>query len=1017
MHAPTSAADPGARRSRQRGALYAIFFASGFCGLIYESIWSHYLKLMLGHAAYAQAVVLVVFVGGLALGAWLTGRFSERIRSPILLYAAIEAAVAVGAFSFQRVFEKVSAWAAADLLPAACAAAGPCMASWWLAAALILPAAVLLGATFPLMSAGVIRLGAQPGRGLSLLYFLNSAGAALGVLASGFVLIPMLGLPGTLLVAGGLNVAVAVAAYLAVRPFGREPAGMAAGALESDASAGSLRLLLGVAALTGLSSFIYEVVWIRMLTLVLGAATHAFELMLAPFIMGIALGAWLIRNRIRNSNQALLLLARIQVAMGVLAVATLPLYAGSFGAMSWALRALGRSGESYTLFNLASLGMAAAVMLPAAVCAGMTLPLITAVLLRQGHGERQVGQVYGINTFGAIAGVLLTVHLLIPQLGLKWSLALGAAIDIVLGLAIWFALGRRGPALPRFSWNGRAALAGVAAFSLAWLVALPLATSLEPNRLASGVFRHGQAHLQADQKVIFHRDGKTATVTVVEGAEGHRGLLTNGKVDGGTYPRGGPLLTPDDHTMVLLGALGPAHHPLARKAAVIGLGTGITSSVLLTSPELVQVDTIEIEPMMVEGARHFLPRNAAVFDDRRSRIVIDDARAHFSRAGTRYDLIVSEPSNPWVSGVAGLFTVEFYDHISSNLAPDGHFVQWLHLYEASPEMVASIVRAYATVFPAFRAYLANDSDVVLVARNDGRLPELQHQALDGMPDMQKHLMRIGIGSAETLAAHDAGRSSAIRLLANTMPSPPNSDYFPYVDQRAAGDRFRRDSARMLFALRTAPVPILDFKAGAPGYAGQVPSAGGHMPKQVRALAGAANGLRYLRGEKLAAADYGSFAEDALHYTALKAWVADCRFPAEEDPSWRAMVRVAASLNGGVSAETARGWWKSVAARCRTALSPVQREWLDLLAATGARDAVASARHADRVLAMDRQLGRDTRAYATLASVAGHVVSGSRAQASKVLKEQVPQLSADQRETAWFRYLAFALTVRETPAQP
>ena len=1016
MQASPSSAAPDARRSRQRGALYAIFFASGVCGLIYESIWSHYLKLMLGHAAYAQAVVLVVFVGGLALGAWLTGRFSERIRSPILVYAAIEAAVAVAAFSFQGLFEKVSAWAATDLLPSACAAPGPCMASWWLAAALILPPAILLGATFPLMSAGVIRLGARPGRGLSLLYFLNSAGAALGVLASGFLLIPWIGLPGTLLVAGSLNAAVALAAYVAVRPFGPEPAGMAPRAIEAGASDGSLRLLLAVAALTGLSSFVYEVVWIRMLTLVLGAATHAFELMLSPFIFGIALGAWWIRNRIEDSAQALLLLARIQVAMGVLAVATLPLYAGSFEAMAWSLRALARGAESYTLFNLASLALAAAVMLPATVCAGMTLPLITAVLLRQGHGERQVGQVYGINTFGAIAGVLLAVHLLIPQLGLKWSLAFGAAIDIVLGLAIWFSLLRRSPALPRFAWAGRTALAGVAAGSLAWLAAVPLATSLEPQRLASGVFRYGQARLSEQQQIVSHRDGKTSTVTVLEDAAGQRALLTNGKVDGATYPEG-KQLTPDDHTMVLLGALGPAHHPAARKAAVIGLGTGVTSSVLLASPALQQVDTIEIEPMMVEGAKHFVPRSAAVFEDPRSRIVIDDARAHFSRAATRYDLIVSEPSNPWVSGVAGLFTTEFYAHISRSLADDGHFVQWLHVYEASPEMVASIVRAYASVFPIFRAYLANDADVVLVARNAGRLPQLQPQALDGMPRLQEQLLRIGIHSAAMLGAHDTGRSNAIKLLADTMPSPPNSDYFPYVDQRAASDRFRRDSARMLFALRQAPVPVLDFTSGAPEHAGQVTTAGPYMPPQVRALAGGANGLRYLRGEKLRAPEHQTFSDQALNYAAFKAWAGDCRFPADGDPAWVAAVRVAASMNGSVSADAAKAWWTSVGTRCRAALTPVQHAWLDLFAATGARDAAASARHADRVLAMDGNLPPESRAYAALASVAGHVVTGARAQASKVLKEQAAQLPKDLLENAWFRYYAFALTTQEKAAQP
>ncbi|RYY82300.1 MAG: spermidine synthase, partial [Comamonadaceae bacterium] len=334
--------EPGpaaAARRRRIAVLYAIFLLSGFCGLIYESIWSHYLKMLLGHAAYAQAVVLVVFVGGLALGASIVGHFSERIRHPVIWYAVVEAAVALMAFAFQGVFEKASWWATSSFLPAACGSApGSCSAAWLLAAALILPPSILLGTTFPLMSAGVIRLGVAPGRGLSLLYFLNSTGAAAGVLASGFLLIPAFGLPGTILLAGACNVFVALAAYLAVRVrAGSAPAPQGTAALPQPAGgAPELRLLLAVAALTGLSSFVYEVVWIRMLSLVLGAATHAFELMLAPFIFGLAIGAWWIRNRIDTSRDAMLLLARIQVVMGLLAVSTLPLYASLYDGMSFA---------------------------------------------------------------------------------------------------------------------------------------------------------------------------------------------------------------------------------------------------------------------------------------------------------------------------------------------------------------------------------------------------------------------------------------------------------------------------------------------------------------------------------------------------------------------------------------------------------------------------------------------------------------------------------------------------------
>lgn len=1018
MHA--ASATPA--RNPRVAALYAIFFLSGFCGLIYESIWSHYLKLLLGHAAYAQAVVLVVFIGGLALGAWLTGRFAHRIRRPILWYAAVEAIVGILAFAFQGVFELASAWATSTFLPEMCAEAGPCGASWLLAAALILPASILLGTTFPLMSTGVMRLGAQPGRGLSLLYFLNSAGAALGVLASGFVLIPWLGLPGTLLLVGTCNALVALAAYAAVAGVkpGAAP-GFAQASAPAAADGGQLRLLLAVAAITGLSSFIYEVVWIRMLTLVLGAATHSFELMLATFILGLAIGAWWIRDRIDASRDPMLLLARIQIAMGLLAVATLPLYALCFDAMSAAMQALSRSEAGYVLFNLAGAVMACVVMLPATICAGMTLPLVTAILLRRGHGERQVGQVYGVNTLGAILGVLLAVQLLIPALGLKWALAVGAAIDVALGLLLWRSVQQRRPVMPLATgWRySRALLAGTGVASLAALAVLTATAPLGPDRMASGVFRHGVGRIDPERhSVLFHRDGKTATVTVLEDRSGKRALLTNGKVDGTAHPEG-KVIGGDDHTMVLTGAFGLAHHPQAKKVAVVGLGTGISSAVVLRSPTVEQLETIEIEPMMVEAAHLFRPRTEAVYTDPRSRIVIDDARAHFAKTRARYDLIVSEPSNPWVSGVAGLFTTEFYIHVWYHLAPDGHFVQWLQIYEAGPELAGSILRSFSAVFPVYQAYATNSADIILVARKDGKPPALQAAALDGMPGLQRELVPLGITSVAALAAHETGRGNAVQLLANSYGAPPNSDFFPYVDQRGAMDRFRGLDARALFTLRESPVPFMDFATGAPSYAGQVFDATAGMPYHVQKRASSAHGLRYLKGEALSPLQAGYIGAHATDYALVRSWMGDCRFPADTAGAWNSMLRVASDLNPGVAAADAQAVWRGIAdGRCGKALSPAQRAWVELFAATGARDAARVHRHAGEVLALDPNMLPAARAYATLAGVSAAMSTGRRAEARRLLEEQRAALPPDALGTPWFRYLQVALaTAREPTAAP
>lgn len=987
-------------------SLYALFFVSGFCGLIYESLWSHYLKLIVGHAAYAQAVVLVVFVGGMALGAWLTGRVSEKLAHPLILYAVVEALVALVAFGFHGVFVRVSDWSAGQLLPAVCAPGEPCHAMWGVAAMLILLPSVLLGTTFPLMCAGVMRLGVAPGRGLGLLYFLNSAGAVLGVLGSGFVFIPRFGLQGTLLLAGALNAAVAVAAYGAARAGA---AGQAPGAPARGAQAHAAVLpWLAVAAVTGLSSFIYEVAWIRMLTLVLGAATHSFELMLASFILGLALGGWWIRNRIDRMRRPQLALAGIQVLMGLLALATLPLYLGTFDAMALALRALARTEEGYALFGLASGLLAAAVMLPAAICAGMTLPLVTAILLKRGGGERQIGQVYAFNTFGAIAGVLLAVHGLIPVLGLKGSLAVGAFIDILLGAGILLWARREGAA----GWDRRRSMrawAGVGAAAAAGL-GLALLTPFGAQQLASGVFRSGQARLPADWQVRLHQDGKTATITVVEQPSGVRVLMTNGKPDGSSHPHKRSV-TPDDPTVTLLGALGLAHHPTARHAAVIGLGTGITSAVLLESPAIQTLETIEIEPVMLQAAQWFRPRNQAAFDDPRSRLVVDDARAHFAKSRRQYDLIVSEPSNPWVSGVSGLFTAQFYQRVSGQLAPGGHFVQWLHVYQASPQLVDSVTQAFASAFPRFTAYAANPGDILLVARKDGQPAVLAEGALDAMPGLRARLTDVGITSAHLLAAHEVGRADAILALAGLHGAPPNSDYFPYVDNRAFRDRFLGQSAVAVFDLRLAPVPVLDFIQGMPSYLGQVQSAAATMPRHVIAMARAWHAQRYLAGDGAGAVAFES-GPGAADHALVRGAIAQCRFPATGDPAWQSLVQVASDSSLGLSAQAAQALWQpALTGRCAQALSPSQAAWIGLFAAVGARDARQTQRRADEVLALDAQMPAPSREYALLAAVAARLALGEQAQARELLARQAPALPPQRRATPWFRYLAVLASPR------
>ena len=309
----------------QQAALLVVFTLSGFTGLIYESIWSHYLKLFLGHAAYAQTLVLAIFMGGMALGAWLIGRRSERLPRLLLAYAAVELVIGIFGLVFHGVFVRFLEWSFTEVIPSL-ATSGSIQAYKWAAAScLILPQAVLLGMTFPLISGGVIRSAPhRSGEFLALLYFTNCLGASVGVLFSGFFLIGHVGLPGTLLTAGILNVLLAVAVW----PLGRaEVVHAASEQRRRKPGPGQPVGWLWIAAfVTGVASFLYEIAWIRMLSLVLGSSTHSFELMLAAFIFGLAVGGLWVRRRIDHLADAARFLSLVLLVMGVLAALTLPGY-------------------------------------------------------------------------------------------------------------------------------------------------------------------------------------------------------------------------------------------------------------------------------------------------------------------------------------------------------------------------------------------------------------------------------------------------------------------------------------------------------------------------------------------------------------------------------------------------------------------------------------------------------------------------------------------------------------------
>jgi predicted membrane-bound spermidine synthase len=635
-----------------------------------------------------------------------------------------------------------------------------------------------------------------------MLYFTNSIGAAIGVLASGFWLIELVGLPGTIMSAGLLNVALALAVWALLKMDTVKGAAPPAAAKPAQATGdASLAMLFFFAAgLTGAASFIYEIGWIRMLSLVLGSTTHSFELMLSAFITGLAFGGLWMKRRIDRIGDAVRFAGWVQVIMGTLAVLTIPLYVQTFDWMAALLSGLQVSDTGYSLFTLFSHGIALVVMVPTTFMAGMTLPLFTHVLMRSGHGEGAIGRIYASNTLGSILGVLFAVHVGLPLLGLKSLIGVGAALDVALGLLL---IHRSGATERVFGPLLRAAVVGGLA-----LAVVALAVHVDPRRLASGVYRYRSAQLDEAARVLYYRDGKAASVSLISvGSE--LIISTNGKPDAAIAMDPNAPRTPDEVTMVMAAALPLAYNPAAKEVANIGFGSGLTTHTLLADPQIERVDTIEIERAMIEAAHGFGDRVARAFTDPRSRIHLEDAKTFFSLQQRKYDVIVAEPSNPWVSGVASLFSEEFYRTVPNYLTDDGVFVQWLQLYEFNDQLAHSVLKALSRTFKDVAIYNTDDVNVLIVAKASGALrrPDFAH-VLEGT--LGEELAVAGVKSANDFLVRKSGSMPLIEAVLAQSPIPANSDYFPFLDLHAGRARYRVQAATMFHTWGVAPLPILEM---------------------------------------------------------------------------------------------------------------------------------------------------------------------------------------------------------------
>ena len=765
---PPSGKSPTDNRAGRDAAfvrLQLCFFLSGAAGLIDQVVWAKALAQLFGYSAYAVATVLAVFMGGLALGSAIFAKWRPANQTGIALYAWMEFAIALTAFLSLPGIALVR-----HLYLAAYPHVGGSFALLaivrFLGAAMVLAAPTLLmGGTLPVLLSGSVResrdLGIRAGR----FYAVNTAGAVAGTLAAGFFLIPRIGLRSTLILAVVLNL---IAGFLA-RRIAQLPAIPGRASLtqlspheNQRGTAESSKFYLLVFAGVGATAIAYELGWTRLLATPLGSSTYAFTTMLATFLLGIAVGSAIFEKWFRKKRNATVgVFAATQLAIGAATLFSLWVHRAIPDFLLFLLRTF---GENFTSLFLAQALTSGLALLPATILFGFTFPAVLALLSDSGrtagetHLSSGVGRAVAANTLGAIFAAIVVGFFLLPRIGSFRLVALAACVNLLLGVLLFLSASRR-------RWKPLATAAALLV-GLGWTAWSPAFFS--KASAAFGVVLYHTYHSPAltareiadTEDVLFFKDGINATIAVTRSAN-YIALKTNGKVDASNL---------DSGTQLLLGDLGAVFHPHPRKILIIGLGGGMTASAVSRFPEVERIDCVEIEPGVLEAASHLERLHRSVLSDPRLHLYFDDARNFLQTSRELYDVIISEPSNPWIAGIASLYTEEFFAVVRSHLATGGNFVQWIQAYGLKFDDFAMILSGIDRQFPDLSLWRSSGRDFLVLARTTSEpLSFDRSRALWANKLLREDFEALHLTQPESWPAYFRLGRAAIRRLADRAP--------------------------------------------------------------------------------------------------------------------------------------------------------------------------------------------------------------------------------------------------------
>jgi spermidine synthase len=638
---------------------------------------------------------------------------------------------------------------------------------------------------------------------VSWFYFLNSAGAVLGAILAGFFLIPTFGLDFSTSIAAFLNIAIGMISLgLGARTAQNDqPSSVQQAAQENGLLVNPWRavIIYGAVFLSGFVALAYEIAWIRLLALVLGSSTYSFSLMLAAFIAGIALGSYLISRRIFPRVDSYLLFGIAELGIGVSIIATLPLYERLPYIFLRLSSIVNRTPETFYLYESGKFLFCFLLMLIPTTFLGMTLPLasriVTQTITQMG---RKVGLVFSLNTLGNVLGAVLAGLWLLPLLGMKTLIESGVMVNLLLGTIMLWTASRW------LSWRRAFVMSsGLAGLFLAVLY-MP---SWDKLMLSSGQFRNRQTaqyrsyeHYWSNvhnQSLLFYKDDKDTTVTVVKGRDGELFLKVNGKTDASS--RG------DLPTQLLLAHVPLLLKPDASQVLVVGLGSGITAGSALRHP-LERLDLVEISAGVVEAARFFMDHNYKVLQDSRLHLHLEDAKTYLRLSPRRYDVIISEPSNPWIVGIGNLFSVDFYHEARQHLTEGGILAQWFHTYEMDDDTLRLILRTFASVFEHVTLWKTLSEDVLILGSsspidlNFSRIIERFNRE-----QVREDLQRIEITSLPTLLSLQMASDRTVRKIAGR--GRLNEDHYPILEYEAPKAFFLGSVASVIRSYDERDMPV------------------------------------------------------------------------------------------------------------------------------------------------------------------------------------------------------------------